>query len=159
MPALSPHDVAVIVVHAALAAVGGWLVVIDAREHRLPNRIVLPALGALVTLAIVDGLATGDTGRMLRALTGGLALGVFYAVMHLASRQGLGGGDVKLAAALGVLLAWHGWTTLLLGAAGAFLLGALFALMLMALRRAERRTRIAFGPWMILGAALAITAS
>lgn len=153
------HAVAVLIAHLALAAVGVRLLIIDARTHRLPNRIVLPALGALIALVLVDALATGETERMPRALLGGLALGGFYAVMHLTSRQGMGGGDVKLAAAIGVLLAWHGWGTLLLGAAAAFVLGALFALVLMALRRADRSTRIAFGPWMILGSALAITAS
>jgi leader peptidase (prepilin peptidase)/N-methyltransferase len=153
------HAVAVLIVHLALAGVGVWLVVIDARTHRLPNRIVLPVLGALVGLVLVEALVTADAGRMLRALLGALVLGVFYAVMHLASRQGMGGGDVKLAAVIGLVLAWHGWWTLLLGSAAAFLLGALFALTLMLLRRANRSTRIAFGPWMILGAALAIAAA
>lgn len=150
------HDVVALLVHLALAGVGLWLLVIDAQTHRLPNRIVLPTLGALTVLVVVEALATGDIGRMLRALLGGLVLGVFYAVMHLASKQGMGGGDVKLAAVIGVLLAWHGLWTLLIGAAAAFFLGALFAIVLMLLRRANRSTRIAFGPWMILGAALAI---
>src|SRR5690606_15210187 len=118
-----------------------------------------PALGALVVLVLIEAVVTGETERMLRALLGGLALGVFYATLHLLSRQGMGGGDVKLAAVIGVVLAWHGWQTLLLGAAAAFLLGALFAIVLMILRRASRSTRIAFGPWMILGAALAIAAT
>jgi leader peptidase (prepilin peptidase)/N-methyltransferase len=152
------HAVTVLLVHLVLAGVGLWLLVIDARTHRLPNRVVLPTLGMLVVLVIVEALATGDAGRMLRALLGGLALGAFYAAMHLGSRQGMGGGDVKLAAVIGVVLAWHGWWTLMLGACAAFVLGALFALVLMALRRANRSTRIAFGPWMILGAVLAIAA-
>jgi leader peptidase (prepilin peptidase)/N-methyltransferase len=152
------HATAVLLVHLALAGVGLRLLVIDARTHRLPNRIVLPTLGASAALVIIEALATGDAGRMVRALLGGLALGVFYAVMHLGSRQAMGGGDVKLAAVIGLVLAWHGWWTLALGACAAFVLGALFALVLMALRRANRSTRIAFGPWMILGAALAIAA-
>ncbi|QMU98494.1 prepilin peptidase [Microbacterium esteraromaticum] len=150
------HFAAVLIVHLALAAVGLCLIVIDARSHRLPNRIVLPALGALILLLIVEAIMTGDGERPTRALLGGLALAAFYAMLRLSSRQGMGGGDVKLAAVIGLALAWHGWQTLLLGAAAAFLLGALHALSLMALRRATRHTRIAFGPWMIIGAALAI---
>ncbi|MBN7792128.1 prepilin peptidase [Microbacterium esteraromaticum] len=153
---MSLHSIAVIAVHLALAGIGAWLIVIDARTHRLPNRIVLPTLGALVLLAIIEALATGDGERLVRALLGGLALGAFYAVMHLISRQGMGGGDVKLAAVIGLVLAWHGWQVLVLGAAAAFLLGALYAIVLMLLRRANRHTRIAFGPWMIIGAVLAI---
>ncbi|MGF2947676.1 prepilin peptidase [Microbacterium alcoholitolerans] len=153
---MSFHSASVAIVHLALLGIGVWLIVIDARTHRLPNRIVLPTLGALVLLVLIEAIATGAADRMLRSLLGALALGAFYAVMHLASKQGMGGGDVKLAAVIGLVLAWHGWQTLVLGAAAAFLLGALYALVLMLLRRADRSTRIAFGPWMIIGAALAI---
>jgi len=154
---VSIHAVIALIVHVLLAGIGLWLLIIDARTHRLPNRIVLPTLGALTLLVIIEGIVTADTERLLRALLGGLALGVFYAVLHLASRQGMGGGDVKLAAVIGIVLAWHGWTVLVLGAAAAFLIGAVYALGLMVLRRASAKTRIAFGPWMIIGAALAIT--
>lgn len=153
---MSLHSVAVLLAHVLLAGIGAWLLIIDAHTHRLPNRIVLPSLASAMVLVIIEALALGSAERMVRALIGALALGAFYAVMHFASRQGMGGGDVKLAVLIGLVLAWHGWQTLVLGAAAAFLLGALYALVLMALRRATRTTRIAFGPWMILGAALAI---
>lgn len=153
------HGVLVVLAHLALAVVGIRLIVIDARTHRLPNRLVLPTLGAVVLLVVLDGVLAGDLERMLRSLLGGLALGGFYALMRLMSRQGIGGGDVKLAAVIGVVLGWHGWTTLLIGALAAFMLGAVYALALMALRRADRNTRIAFGPWMIVGAILAIAIS
>lgn len=143
-------------VHGALLGVGGWLVVIDARTHRLPNRIVLPTLAALLLLVTVDAVATGRPEPMIRALLGGVLLGGFYLVLRAISRAGMGGGDVKLAAVIGLLLAWHGWTALALGTASAFVLGALYALVLMALRRADRATRIAFGPWMIAGAVLGV---
>lgn len=153
---MTAHSVAVLIVHLALAAVGTWLIAIDARTHRLPNRIVLPTLGVLILLVVVEALATGDAQRLTRSLLGGLALGAFFAVLRLASHRGMGGGDVKLAAVIGLVLAWHGWPVLVLGAAAAFLLGALHALILMGLRRATRDSQIAFGPWMIIGAALAI---
>lgn len=149
----------VVLVHLALAGVGIWLIVIDARSHRLPNRIVLPTLGALVALSLLDALAAGTWSVCGRALLSGLLLSALYAVLRGISGGGVGGGDVKLAAAIGVLLGWHGWQALLLGSAAAFVLGALFALILMALRRATTSTRIAFGPWMILGAAIGIALS
>ena len=157
--AISLHGVLIVLAHLALAIVGIRLIVIDARTHRLPNRIVLPTLGAVVLLVLLEGLLTADVERMLRSLLGGLILGGFYALMRVASRQGIGGGDVKLAAVIGVVLAGHGWTTLMIGALAAFVLGALYALVLMAMRRADRSTRIAFGPWMIVGAVLAIAVS
>jgi leader peptidase (prepilin peptidase)/N-methyltransferase len=143
-------------VHVALVGVGGWLVVVDARTHRLPNRIVLPTLACLVVLAGIDALGTGQSRDLVRAVLGMLILGGFYAVLRGISRAGMGGGDVKLAAVIGLVLGWHGWTSLAIGAASAFVLGALYALVLILLRRADGATRIAFGPWMIAGALLGI---
>jgi leader peptidase (prepilin peptidase)/N-methyltransferase len=149
------HDLLVIAVHLGLLGVGAWLVVIDARTHRLPNRIVLPLGAGLVVLIGAEALAIGDATRFGQALLGMVILAGFYALLNLAG-GGVGGGDVKLSAVIGLVLAWHGWQALAVGAAAAFLLGAVYALMLMSLRRARRNTRIAFGPWMIIGAAIGI---
>ncbi|OAN43164.1 prepilin peptidase [Microbacterium sp. H83] len=149
----------VVCVHLALFVVGCRLVAIDARTHRLPNRLVLPTLAALLVLASLDALATGEIRALVRALLGMLVLGVFYAALRSLGREGMGGGDVKLAAVIGLVLGWHGWPALAVGAASAFVLGALYALALMALRRADRTTRIAFGPWMIIGAVLGVVAT
>lgn len=153
---MDPRIALVGLVHLALIGIGGWLMVIDARTHRLPNRIVLPTLAGLLVLAVADALATGDRAPSIRALLGMLLLGGFYALLRVLSRAGMGGGDVKLAAVIGLVLAWHGWTALAVGAAAAFVLGAFYALVLMLLRRADRTTRIAFGPWMIVGAVLGV---
>ncbi|WP_101844976.1 prepilin peptidase [Zhihengliuella sp. ISTPL4] len=143
-------------VHGALLAVGVLLIVIDARTHRLPNRIVLPTLVLLLAMMVVDAVLTADAAALIRGLLGSLALGGFYAVLRLLSRSGMGGGDVKLALVIGLLLAWHGWGAFLLGASSAFVFGAVYALVLLAAGRADRRTRIAFGPWMIAGAVVGI---
>lgn len=155
-PAPELRDVIVVLAHIALAGVGIWLVVIDARTHRLPNRIVLPTLITALVLIGSDALATQRSADLIAALMGMLVLGGFYAVLRATSRGGIGGGDVKLAAVIGLILGWHGWLALAMGAASAFVLGALYALALMALRRADRSTRLAFGPWMIIGAVLGI---
>lgn len=153
------HSALVIAVHLMLLAVGVWLFLIDARTHRLPNRVVLPALGGTLLLVALEALILHDATRLFRSLLGVVILGGFFLALRLLSRGGMGGGDVKLAAVLGAVLGWHGWTALAVGAASAFLLASLYALVLMALGRATGKTRIAFGPWMILGAVLAIAAS
>lgn len=142
--------------HVALLGIGGWLVVIDIRTHRLPDRIVLPTLVASIVTAAIDAVATGEGGPLTRALIGMLVLGGFYAVLRLISRSGMGGGDVKLAAVIGLVLGWHGWQALAVGAASAFVLGALYALVLILLQKANGATRIAFGPWMIVGALIGV---
>jgi len=153
---MDPRTVLIVLAHIALLGIAGWLVVVDARSHRLPNRIVLPTLAGAALLAIIDAVCTADGTSLVRAGWGLLILGGFYAVLRLLSRSGMGGGDVKLAALIGLVLGWHGWTSLAVGAAAAFVLGALYALVLILLRRAKGSTRIAFGPWMILGAVLGV---
>ncbi|WP_067200667.1 prepilin peptidase [Microbacterium sp. XT11] len=148
----------VVLAHLVLLAIGTWLLIIDARTHRLPNRIVLPTLAAVLVAAATDAALTGSAAALLRALAGLLVLGGFFTLLRIVSRAGLGGGDVKLAALLGFVLAWHGWQELAIGAASAFVLAALYALVLLALRRADGETRIAFGPWMIMGAVIGIAA-
>ena len=138
-----------------LLAFLGWgavLAVIDVRTHRLPNRIVLPAYPIAIVALGVLAVADGDAHAFLRAVLGGLVLFGAYAVLRGIRGSGLGGGDVKLAGVLGLLLGFAGWGSLLVGAASAFVAGGLYAIALLLLRRADRHTAIPFGPWMLLGA-------
>ncbi|WP_029150795.1 prepilin peptidase [Microbacterium indicum] len=134
------------------AGVGGWLCHIDIAEHRLPNAIVLPLAGGILALALAASVAEGSPATLVRAAAGALALGGGYALLRVASRGGLGGGDIKLALPTGAVLAWQGWPAFALGSALAFVVGSAWAAGLIATRRGSRDTRIAFGPCMILGA-------
>jgi leader peptidase (prepilin peptidase) / N-methyltransferase len=67
-------------------------------------------------------------------------------------------GDVKAAAALGTMLAWPGWTSLLAGGFAGFLLAAVYGAALLIFGRATRKQQIPFGPFMIVGAFLVILA-
>ena len=148
---MAGSDVLALVAHAAFLAVALILIRIDVREHRLPDVIVLPAAAGL---ALLLGLADGD--RIGRAALGGLMLFAFYLLVRAAVPSGLGGGDVKLAAVVGLVLGWHGWVELAAGAAAAFVLGGLHAVALLATGRANRGSHLAFGPWMLAGAWLAM---
>jgi len=64
--------------------------------------------------------------------------------------------DVKLAGLLGLYLGWLGWSPLWVGTFAGFLLGGVAGSLLLALRRADRRTAIPFGPYMLAGALLAL---
>lgn len=156
---MTPHAVLIVLAHGALAVVGAWLFVIDVRTHRLPNRIVLPTLAATMALVGLEALIVPEDGRLWGALSGMICAGGFFVVLRVISRGGMGGGDVKLSALLGVVLGWHGWTALAMGVASAFVLAALYAVALMVMRLADGKTRIAFGPWLIIGAVLGIAVS
>jgi leader peptidase (prepilin peptidase) / N-methyltransferase len=135
-----------------LAAISVALTAIDLETHRLPNVIVLPAYIVGAVLLTGSSLLAGDPGALLRAAIGGAGLFLLYLVMALAYAGGMGFGDVKLAGVLGLFLAWLGWGQLAVGAFGAFALGGLFGVILLIARRAGRKSKLPFGPWMLLGA-------
>jgi leader peptidase (prepilin peptidase)/N-methyltransferase len=90
---------------------------------------------------------------------GAAALFAVYLSLALVSPGGLGMGDVKLAALLGLYLGWLGWAAVVLGALAGFVVQALVALVLLAIRRIGLRGELPFGPAMLAGAALAIGAT
>jgi leader peptidase (prepilin peptidase)/N-methyltransferase len=128
------------------------LALVDRAVHRLPDQLTLPLAAAAAALLGLAALLPGDGGSWPTALLGGLVLGAAYFVLFLIHPNGMGFGDVKLALSLGVVLGWYGWAILFAGAFAGFLLGSLYGLGLMALRRASRKTAIPFGPFMIVGA-------
>jgi leader peptidase (prepilin peptidase)/N-methyltransferase len=135
-----------------LAAVSVALALIDLDTHTLPNRIVGPSYlvgGALLGAASV---VTHDWARLAMMLGGGAALFAVYFLVAMISPRGMGFGDVKLAGLLGLYLAHLGPAQLVVGAFSAFVLGGLFAIALVASRRAGRKSGIPFGPWMLAGA-------
>lgn len=139
-------------VYGVFLIVGAALIRIDVQEHRLPNRIVIPSTVVLVVLVAAHAVASGRLAVLGEAVAGGVLLGGFYLCLRIANPDGLGGGDVKLAVLVGVFLGWHGWAALVVGAASAFVIGAVWAFALLVTHRAGRDERIAFGPWMMIGA-------
>jgi leader peptidase (prepilin peptidase)/N-methyltransferase len=141
-----------------LAAITVALAMIDIDTHTLPNAIVLPAYAVGGFLLLVAALFGGEPARLLTALAGGAAMFALYLVLALLYPGGMGLGDVKLAGVLGIYLGWLGWGSIAVGAFGGFLLGGVFAVVLLTTRRANRKSGIPFGPWMLAGAWVGIFA-
>ena len=157
-PALVP--VLDVIGFVAFFAVSVALSIVDAREHRLPNKLVgLAAVIGIPTFA-TTALLMGDWQPLWRALACSAGAFAVYFVLHVLARTknsaGLGAGDVKLAGVLGLYLGWISVDATVLGIATGYVLGALFSLVLLAFRRAHRTSRVAFGPWMLAGAWLVI---
>lgn len=139
-----------------LVAIGVALALIDLDVYRLPNAIVLPSYAVGGGLLVLAAAATGDWAALVRAAIGGAALYAFYFLLMMVKARAMGFGDVKLAGVLGMYLGWLGWGPLVVGAFLGFLLGGLVGGGLMVLRRATRKSRIPFGPFMIAGAYVAV---
>jgi leader peptidase (prepilin peptidase)/N-methyltransferase len=142
-----------------LAVVSGVLAWVDLTTRRLPNRIVLPALAASVVLLVVAAWLDGVIERWYGALIGGAVLFGLYLVLALVSSQGMGMGDVKLAAIVGLYGGYLGLTGWFVAAAAGFVIGGVVALIGIAVRKADRRSLIPFGPWMLAGLYVAVAVS
>jgi leader peptidase (prepilin peptidase)/N-methyltransferase len=125
----------------------------------LPDRLTLPAYPAIVLLLAAAAAAGDDWGAFGRALLGGLALGAGYALLGLVSGGQLGGGDIKLAGLVGLVLGWLSWSTLIAGACAGFVLAGLVSLALLSARRIHKRSKVSFGPYLLGGALLAMLAT
>jgi leader peptidase (prepilin peptidase)/N-methyltransferase len=139
-----------------LAGAGIALAAIDLDTMRLPDVIVLPSYGVGGGLLGLASLLEHDLGSAVRMVGGAAALWVFYAVIRLVKPSGMGWGDVKLSGVLGGYLAWLSWGALAVGGFAAFLIGGLAGVALMLLGRAGRKSRIPFGPYMLVGALVGV---
>ena len=148
--------VIVLVAFLYFAGISVALAGIDLDTHKLPNSIVLPSYAVVAVLLVGASIAGSDYSHLVPAAIGGAALFAGYFVMALVYPGGMGMGDVKLAGVIGLMLGFLGWGTLVVGAFAAFLLGGLFGIALLVGRRANRKSGIPFGPWMLAGAWLGI---
>lgn len=155
----------------ALAAIAAWLVLaaylwlaaisialtlIDLEHKRLPDAIVLPSIAVVAGLLAAAAAIGGNWPQLLSTLAGAAILFAAYFLIVLVYPRGLGGGDVKLAPVLGAALGFVGWDALAVGAFAGFVLGAVYGLTLIVLRRGGRKTEIPFGPFMLAGAWLGL---
>jgi leader peptidase (prepilin peptidase)/N-methyltransferase len=140
----------------ALAATGVVLAIVDLTEHRLPNAVLLPTLVVLAVLLVLASALSGEWIRLVWALAGGAGMFLFYFVLALISPAGMGMGDVKFAAPLGLVLGWFGWNVWLVGLVAGFIIGGVASVVALALRRVTLRGSIPFGPSMLAGALVAI---
>jgi len=121
-------------------------------DHRIiPNSLML--LGAVIAPALVLLVAPDDLPEHLIAA---VAAGGFFLLTVLAYPRGMGMGDVKLAAVLGLFLGRAVAPALFVALVSGTLVGAL----IMARKGVQegRKTAVPFGPFLALGGAVALFA-
>jgi leader peptidase (prepilin peptidase)/N-methyltransferase len=124
---------------------------IDLQHHRLPDAIVLPSYPITLGLLLLSLLGPATSADLLRAVLAGLALFAAYFLLGFINPSGMGGGDIKLAGVLGMLLGMVGWSAVVVGGVAGFFIGAVGGLLLLIVGRAGRKTKIPFGPFMFAG--------
>jgi leader peptidase (prepilin peptidase) / N-methyltransferase len=126
------------------------LAVIDIRHRIIPNRVVYPSLLAFAAYILIVGLAGGGLD-VIRAATGLLAYGGVLLLVTIVSPKGMGMGDVKLAAFIGLVLGSLGLRYVTVAAGAGILLGGVGAIVAL-IAGASRKNAIPFGPFLAAGA-------
>ncbi len=126
---------------------------IDLAHQIIPDVITLPGI-PLSFLAASTVLTTGWLNSLEGMLLGG---GLFYLIAWLSilllKKEGMGGGDIKLVAMIGALL---GWQEVLLAIFAASISGSVVGLLLIGTRLKSRSDPIPFGPFLVVGALIAL---
>lgn len=123
---------------------------IDALSHKIPNWIVLCTAAVFVGCTVLDFVLSG-TDAVPMALNSVLAAAVFFVVfflVRLASRGGVGYGDIKMITAAALILGIYGTFSFLLVS---HVLAAVAAIALLVSKKATRKDGLPFGPFFYLG--------
>ena len=121
------------------------LAIFDWKYRLIPDQILMP----LIVIAGLRLFISHQWPVLLAALGSMAWLGGLH---YLTRGKGMGWGDVKLAFLMGLVL---GWPLILVAYFVAFLTGSLAGVILVIVRRKSLKTKIAFGPFLVLGLILA----
>jgi leader peptidase (prepilin peptidase) / N-methyltransferase len=139
-----------------------WLVMVvmllvlafyDLRWMILPDKVMLPLIVVAFCFAVALAVMT-HSGVLLADHLGAavLAGGAFYALVFFSKGRAMGGGDIKLAFAMGLIL---GIQSTMVALFVAFVTGAAVGVVLIASRRRTRKDQIPFGPFLALATIVA----
>ena len=129
---------------------------IDINTHRLARSVTMRAAfigGPLLSIAAIANNQPGKIGVVALSFMTTL---LTFMTLSFASRRGIGAGDVRLAAVVAMFLGYLGAIYVFQGLALGFMLGGVVALLLFIGRKATRNTRIAFGPYICIGAMVVV---
>lgn len=141
-------ELGVMIFYACLFIV---IFVIDLEHGLILNKVVYPSMAVALLLALVPrpGLTIMiEPGIASAALGGGISFAILF-LIAIVSRGGMGWGDVKLAALIGLAT---GFPLVFLAIIMAAVLGGIVAVALMVAKRKKIKETIPFGPFLATAA-------
>ncbi len=144
----SPSEALALIPALYLLAVAWPLAVIDLREHRLPNRLVLPTYPIALLSQLVATMLSMDWGRFLFAFL--CCISVLVIGIAANYFDVLGMGDVKLTGALALILGFFNIYLPIVAIGLAFVLAFGVSIVLMFRGKVKIGTSIPLGPYLLL---------
>jgi leader peptidase (prepilin peptidase) / N-methyltransferase len=137
--------------------------IIDLEHRIIPNRLTLRLPLVLLPLLVGAAAIDGAWADLVRALIAGIAVpGVMLLLSEgfrlVRGQAGIGMGDVKLAISIGLVVGYLGGLELVVFAYATIIAAVIIAIGLMLMGRAKLASRIPFGPYLAIGALVAILA-
>lgn len=121
----------------------------DLKEMFIPDRVIIPALiiGILIKLLLLPH-------QLVPSVISGFLIGLFFLILVVITKgQGMGGGDIKLGAFIGLSLGFpSGFLAIMLG----FLTGAIFGILAIMRGKKGFKDTVPFGPFLVLGSLITI---
>lgn len=141
-----------------LVPIGAALGIIDARTRLLPAIVVLPATWAALVFGLVRWPVTGSPDDLVRGLVAMLVVRTIFWLLWWMRQAGMGFGDVRLSALLGLCLGYVGWAPVVIGLYAAFLGFAVPGLLVAIVKRDRSilKKGYPFGPFLLAGAVVGL---
>lgn len=139
-----------------LSVARDWLVIFvmtvifvyDLRWYQILDKITIPAI--LIFFLLDVFLGSFWLNRLLAGAVGGL---FFFLQWILTRGRGIGDGDIRLGALMGVIL---GWPLILIGLLSAYVVGAIAAMPLLLSGQKKIKSAVPFGPFLVVGFLIAM---
>lgn len=128
----------------------------DLKWFILPNRIVFPLLFVAAMAAVFNFVGSLDHVTTLINIGVSIIIlsGLYLILWFVSKGQWIGFGDVKLGLILALLLG--DWELAFIALFAANLIGCLIVIPAMAMKKMSRKTRVPFGPLLIVGTIIAM---
>jgi leader peptidase (prepilin peptidase)/N-methyltransferase len=144
---LFPNNLSVYLLFMSLLVI----FVADLKFQIIPDSMIVWGCAAVLLHWYGRGMPAGDIVQYI--LTGFACFAAFYLLWLVTRGKGLGFGDVKFAPLMGL---WLGFPAVVIALYIAFLTGAFAGVILMLGRKKTWKSKIAFGPFLVLGTVVAL---
>lgn len=131
-----------------LAVMAIPLITIDIREHRLPNKIILPFIFTSLITDIVASFVSGEWWRLGLALAVAFGIGIAGIVANYFDLIGMG--DIKLFFGSSLVIGWFVWWLPIVLVIGTLVIGIVATLYVLVFRKAKAGTSVPLGPYAIV---------
>lgn len=137
------------VLWVAFTCFGFCLSAIDAKIHRLPNWLTLSSFISLLPLTFMKSFRP-ESPSFINGIFGACGALIFFLLLNIVSDGGMGMGDVKYSASIGLLTGSYSYYFSLRSFFLSFMLASIFGLCLILLKKAERKSYLPFGPFLFI---------